>query len=260
MTYTPELLQKIKEVIDSGYYQRLAPALRERKSLCERIEALQNEGEIAIISQISTAIPNVGLLMPSRKYASELIDRLANSYNLCALDLWIEPREHAGDLRWLAKDLSIPIIHNDWIIDPRQIVGADAVVLDISLINYASVDLHELIDCAHEKDIEVIAQIKNEDEMSDAKKSEADCIMINNFGMTQVNADVKTTIEALERNGTGRPVISAYGIKSAKDVRALVAKGVGAIEIEAQICCNGSFEKRVSLVRSALKGKEAHEN
>jgi indole-3-glycerol phosphate synthase len=259
MSYTLQLLDRIKDVVESGYYQRLAPAHREKKSLCEKIEAMQDEGELPIISQISTAIPSIGLLMPSRKYATNLIDRIADSYNLCAVDLWVEPREHAGDLRWLAKDLKIPIIHNDWIIDPRQIVGADAVVLDISLINFANVDLHELVDTAHEKGMEVIAQIRNEDEMSDAKKSEADCIMINNFADSKTSANIQTTINALEKNGTGRPVISSYGINTAKEVRTLIMKGVSAIEIEAQICCNGSFEKKLSIMRSALKGKNANE-
>lgn len=259
MEFSDDLIAKIRDMIESGYYQRLAPPPMEKKSLCERIEKMRAEGDLPIIGEVSTALPERGLLMPSRKYASGLIERIANSYGLCALDLWIEPREHAGDLRWLAKDLKIPLIHNDWIIDTRQVVGGDAVVLDVSLISYANSDLHELIDHAHENDMEAVVQVRNDNEMSEAKRSEADCIMINNYADGDA-ADINTTINALKKNGTGRPVISAHGITGGKDVRALIVAGASAIEIEAQATCNGSFEKRIASARGALKGKEAEEN
>jgi len=259
MKYTDEILAKIRDIVESGYYQRLAPPPMEKKSLCERIESIKTQGDLPIIGEVSTALPVRGLLMPSRKYASELIERIANSYELCALDLWVEPREHAGDLRWLAKELRIPLIHNDWIIDSRQIVGGDAIVLDISLINYANADLHELVETAHENDMEAIVQVRNDDDMTEAKKSEADCIMINNYGRNG-HADISTSINALEKNGTGRPVISAHGITNAQDVRSLIVAGVSAIEIEATVTCNGSFEKMLGSVRAAVKGKSADEN
>lgn len=255
-----ELVQRVRDIVESGYYQRLQPPLREKKSLCDKIESMQEEGQLPIICEISTAMPEHGLLMPTRRYASDLIDRLANSYDLCALDLWIEPREHAGDLRWLAKDLRMPIIHNDWILDTRQIVGGDAVVLDISFIEFCSADLHELIEAAHEQDMEAIVQVRGELQMSTAKRSEADCIMINNFGMNGSGANVSVTIEALKKNGTGRPVISAQGIDRAQDVRNLVKAGVSAIELNAYQSCNGSFENKLEMAKKALRGKSGAEN
>ena len=38
MLFNPALLDDIRKTIDSGYYERLAPVRRERKSVCERLE------------------------------------------------------------------------------------------------------------------------------------------------------------------------------------------------------------------------------
>ncbi|MFH1307125.1 MAG: hypothetical protein ABIH83_05750 [Candidatus Micrarchaeota archaeon] len=257
MKNVEEIIQSIKNTVESGYYERLAPARREKKSICEYIEKTQDEGTLPIIAEISTAWPQGGLLFPNRKKAGEMIDKLSTLYDLSAVDVWVEPKYHAGDLRWLSKKSPIPIIAKDWIIDSRQIVGGDAVILSMPLLNYAGVDFHELIEIAHEQDLEAVMEIKNAQELGEAKKSEADVILIDNIGPNGSDADISITISTLLKNKTGRPVISANGISSAKDIRSLVVAGVNAIEMSAKQVCNGNFENELDILRKAIKGKEA---
>jgi indole-3-glycerol phosphate synthase len=249
-----ERINTIQEIIGSGYYERLAPPNRERKSVCESIEKMQDEGKFPILAEIATALPSEGMLFSSRKSALSHIEKLCD-YNLCALDLWLEPRFHAGDLRWLSKNFRMPVIARDYIISEKQIVGGDAVVLDFPLLNHANIDEHELMEAAHDLDLEVIAQVTNASELSDAKKSEADIIMINNSESNGNGADISITLKALTKNKTARPVISAHGINSAQDVRSLVVAGVNAVEMSARQSCNGSFEQKFNTIKNAIYGK-----
>ncbi|MFA5108705.1 MAG: hypothetical protein WC492_04200 [Candidatus Micrarchaeia archaeon] len=249
-----QIINGTRETINSGYYERLAPARTERKSLCEYIEKAQEEGILPVVAGVATAMPDIGLLLANRKVAGRLIEKLCVEHDISAIDVWVEPRHHAGDLRWLAKELPIPIISRDWVIDSKQIVGGDAILLNLELMNAAQSDPHELIEVAHDLDCEVVLEVRNEEEFCEAKRSEADVIMINN--RTDTGADISITIKALTRNKTGRPVISAHGINNAQDVRSLIVAGVNAVEMSEVHVCNGHFEQRLGVLKNAIYGKD----
>ncbi|PIT84569.1 hypothetical protein COU37_02725 [Candidatus Micrarchaeota archaeon CG10_big_fil_rev_8_21_14_0_10_45_29] len=249
-----KIISSVRETVASGYYERLAPERRERKSLCERIERMGVEGSLPVVAEIATAHSD-GLFLPSRRAASKLIDAIGGRKDICALDLWVEPKLHAGDLRWLSKESEIPLISKDWIIDTRQIVGGDAVLLDISLLGIVNADLHEMIEVSHDLDLEAVVQIRTDEELVEAKRSEADVIMINNFGNNGM-ADVSVTLNALLKNKTGRPVISAFGVKAPAQVRSLLIAGANAIEMPASQVCSPFFEAELLKLRDAIHGKE----
>ncbi len=267
MLFNPALLDDIRKTIDSGYYERLAPVRRERKSVCERLEQELAEGRLPLILEVATAWPEKGLLMPNRNEASALIDRLA-LLEPAAMSMWVEPRHMAGDLRWLTRERAFPIICKDLVIDVRQVVGGDALLLKRPLLKLAGADEHALIDAAHDLDMEVIMEVRTPEELSAAKTGEADIIAISNSNNGNGHAataaaiqtggvpDITVSLQMLGANHTNRPVISTMGIRTPAHVRALIMAGAAGVELDAQATGAPNAIELIGELKKAMNGKE----
>ena len=254
MIFNPIVLEDIRKTIDSGYYERLSMVRRERKSLCERLEAELNEGRLPLILEVAVAWPDSGLLLANRTEAADLIDRLA-LLSPTAMSVWVEPRHHAGDLRWLAHEREFPVICKDLIIDTRQIVGGDAVLLKRPLLKLAGADEHALIETAHDLDLEVIMEVRTTEEMTGAKASEADIIAIHNSGPNGHGPDINVSLQMLASNHTSRPVISTMGIRTPAQVRSLISAGASAVELDAPATGAPSAFELIDELKKAVGGK-----
>lgn len=253
--YDIKTIQIIKSNVESGYYERLTPVRREGISVCDAIEQSKLAGRLPIISEVSTAWPSKGLLLSNRIVSNKLIDNLSVS-GICALSVWVEPRIHAGNLRWLSKKLPIPLIVKDLIIDKRQIVGGDAVVLNLSLLSLAEADPNQLIDYAHDLDMEAILELNSANQMDEAKSTEADLFMINNNGPNGSGPNLDVTHSIFEKNGTGRQVISSHGVYSTEDVHSVLISGADAIELSAMQSADPEVFDQIKLFSRALHGKD----
>jgi indole-3-glycerol phosphate synthase len=248
-------LQTIKSTVDSGYYERLTPIRREGLSICDAIEQSKTSGRLPIITEISTTWPQKGSLLPNRNASNKLIDKLSIC-GICAVSVWVEPKFYAGNLRWLSKKLPIPIIVKDLIIDKRQIIGGDAVVLNLSLLSLADSDPNDLIDFAHDLGMEAILELNSENQMDEAKSTEADLFLVNNNGPNGTGPDLSVTKSIFEKNGTGRQVISSHGIYSTEDVHSVIIAGADAIELSAIQTASPGIYDQIKRFSRALHGKD----
>ncbi|MCX8163370.1 MAG: hypothetical protein N3D10_02330 [Candidatus Micrarchaeota archaeon] len=245
-----KIITEVKKTIEGGYYERFAPIKKEKKSLVEEIEKSMAEGKIPIILEISMADEN-RLYFSSKKKLLEHLYQIDKQKWIVAINLWVEPKIHAGDIRLLSNNFSKIIIANDYIIDPAQIVGGDALVLDCKLIKEAEVNLNRLIDFAHESDFETILKVKNLEEFEEAKKTETDIIMIEN------KTGIEQTLAILNRLNTTRPLIIKNGLQNQKDIRTMLIAGIKGIELNYDE--NFSFEsvlKKLEQIKSSIKGVE----
>ncbi len=255
MRLDQNLLEDIRKTIASGYYERHAPARREKRSLAEAIEQAHAQGVLPLLLEVATAWPEQGLLLPSRQSAQELIEKLAGTAP-AGLSFWVEPRFHAGDLRWLGQARPFPVLAKDWIIDARQMVGGDAVLLKAPLMQMAGADEHALMEAAHDADMEVVLEVYTSAQLTHAKATEADIIAINNNGANGGGADINTTVQMLASHRTGRPVISMHGIRTPAQVRTLLAAGAGAVELDAMLTRENDAPDRIAALKRAVLGKD----
>ena len=268
MLFNPALLDDIRKTIDSGYYERLTPVRRERKSVCECLEQELEEGRLPLILEVATAWPEKGLLLPNRTETAALIDRLA-LLAPAAMSMWVEPRHMAGDLRWLAQEREFPVICKDFVIDCRQVVGGDALLLKRPLLKLAGADEHALVDAAHDLDMEVIMEVRTSEELNAAKSGEADIIAISNScaggnghaasGQAIRSAgvpDITISLQMLGANHTNRPVISTMGIRTPAHVRALISAGAAGVELDAQATVGPQAVELIDELKKAMNGKE----
>jgi len=272
MQLPPTLLSDIHNTILSGYYERLTPVRRERKSLSETLEREMAEGRLPLILEVATARPGGRLLLPNRSQAADMLDRLS-IITPTAMSIWVEPRHMAGDLRWLSRERPFPLISKDFVIDSRQIVGGDAIMLSRSILALAGVDEHPLIEAAHDLDMEVVLEVRTQDEMASARQSEADVISIHNAGANGGahralpdgapspngacgGLDINTTLSLLSSHRTTRPTISSLGVHTPAQARQILTAGATAIELDAEVCASPSALDVIAGLKRAVNGKE----
>ncbi len=275
MQLPSSILDDIRSTIQSGYYERLSPVRRERKSLCEKLEREMAEGRLPLILEVATARPGGRLILPCRATACERLEKLALA-SPSAMSVWVEPRHMAGDLRWLARERPFPVVARDLIIDPRQIVGGDAIVLSRPLLELAGFEAHPLIEAAHDLDMEVVMEVRTAQDMTHARGTEADAIAIHNSGANgnahgarphgapspfgaQSGFDINTTLSLLSAHRTTRPVISCAGIRTPSQVRSLISAGAAAVELDAETTAGADGLDIVELLKKAVNGKGGKE-
>ncbi|VVC02288.1 Indole-3-glycerol phosphate synthase [uncultured archaeon] len=204
---------------------------------------------------MTTARPGGNLLLPNRSHAGDMMERLS-VLTPTAMSIWVEPRHMAGDLRWLARERPFPLISKDFVLDARQIVGGDAIVLSRSLLALAGVDEHPLIEAAHDLDMEVVMEVRTAEEMAQARQSEADVISIHNAGANGGGLDINTTLYLLSQHRTTRPVISSLGVHTPSQARQIISAGATAIELDAEICAGPTALDVIAGLKRAVNGHE----
>jgi indole-3-glycerol phosphate synthase len=117
----------------------------------------------------------------------------------------------------------------DIIVSPRQLeaaarTGANAVLLIQALFDrgYGELGVHEMIEAAHSRRLEVLLEAHNEAEFQRALASDADLVGINNRNLATLEVDLNVTRRILEKKPEDNViVVSESGIHTAADVRFL---------------------------------------
>jgi|GEM_PF-3390401 len=255
MLIDQNFVNSVRATIDSGYYERHSIRRAEKKSLSEKIEKVNAEGHLPIIIEIKCASPSDGQLFSSRHGAVSALSSLG-SFMPAAFSAWVEPRLHAGDIKWLARELPVPVLAKDFYISQKQFVGGDAVMLSMPLLLAANSNPHQLIDAAHDLGMEVVLEVYNDEQLAMAKKTEADIFAINNFGPNGSPANVATTLALLSSNQTGRPVISMEGISEPEHVRELIKCGATAVEVGPKVWAGEFAASHLEQLERAVYGRE----
>ncbi len=240
MNYLEKILPEVRRTIESGYYKHNE---RERKSLVEAIENAKHEKKTPIIAELKPASPSKGAISNAdmANIGKEYVEHGAT-----ALSVLTEPTQFKGNLKLLQREWEVPVLMKDFVIDERQIGSGDAVLLILKLLDMAGKDPAELIDKAHENDIEALLEVHSTEEFLRAKKTEADIIGINNRNLENFDVDIRNTCKILAEVGSDRVVISESGIQSRKDVEQVLGCGADAALIGTSLLKSESPGKMLS--------------
>ncbi|AIJ05832.1 Indole-3-glycerol-phosphate synthase [Methanocaldococcus bathoardescens] len=150
-----------------------------------------------IITEIKPSSPSKGNI---RKINLEDVKNIAKEMmegGATALSILTEPKYFNGSYKNLivARDVDIPILMKDFIIDFYQIdiaseIGANAVLLIVSTLGE---DIGEFLDYAKENDLECLVETHSEDEIDIALDAGAKIIGINNRDLKTLKIDLSTT-------------------------------------------------------------------
>jgi indole-3-glycerol phosphate synthase len=139
-----------------------------------------------------------------------------------------------NDLQTIARTPEfekMPLLMKEFIIDPIQVyeaalLGASAVLLIVAVLGK---ETREMIKEAHNRGLEALVEVHNEDELAVALDAKAEILGVNNRNLTtfEVNLGVAEKLAPLLPKSLIR--VAESGIKSLKDAQRIKASGYNAL-------------------------------
>jgi indole-3-glycerol phosphate synthase len=245
------LVRDAQKTIKEGYYevsiQNLFPTVSLKR-------AINEAKENAVITEVKAASPSRGTIKNNFEPAE--VARAMEKGGAVGISVLTEPKHFSGSLGYLAKirkEVKLPILMKDIIVDPLQLetaskIGANVVLLIEALFEreYYKFGVDEMVAEAHAKNLEVLLETHNEKQFQSAIESDADLVGINNRDLRTLKVDLGITERILQRNGShGKIVVSESGIISTADLLFLHRCGAQAFLIGSAIMMADNIEKRV---------------
>lgn len=194
-----------------------------------------SDDDIAIIAEVKKASPSKGLIAEDFDYLA-----IAKDYEdagASAISVLTEPYFFMGSDEYLsdiAKNVSIPVLRKDFVVDEYMIweakaLGASAILLIVSILDI--VQLKKYLDLAHELGLSAIVEAHDSEEIMRALTVGAEIIGVNNRNLNDFTVDIENSIN-LRRCVSGDVIfISESGIKTKEDVARLKENDVDAVLI-----------------------------
>lgn len=197
--------------------------------------ALIKNDDIKIIAEIKKASPSKGLICPEF-YPVEI----AKEYKIANVDcisILTEPYFFLGDnnyIKEVKKEVDIPILRKDFIIDEKQIyeakiIGADCILLICAVLNENK--LKRFLELADKLNLSALVEAHNEDEIKLALDSGAYIIGVNNRNLKTFEVDFNNTFKLRELVPDNIIFVSESGIKTREDIIKLKEHKVNAVLI-----------------------------
>jgi indole-3-glycerol phosphate synthase len=212
-------------------------------------EAIKREGKISLIGEIKQASPSAGLL---RKDFSHIeIAKIFKRSKVNAISVVTEGEFFLGKINYIEdikKEIDLPILRKDFILDEIQIlesrvVGADAILLIARILSIEQ--LNRLYSFSRELGMQVLVEVHTGKELRTALKIGAEIIGINNRNLNSLKTDLIVTQKLIPFVGSGAVKVSESGVNSLKDMLWLKGLGVDAVLVGETLMRADNIEEKI---------------
>ncbi len=233
------LVTNAHRLVREGYY-RVADRTDRAPSFLGVLQASDRPADV--IAEIKFASPSRDRPRETPDF-EDILARIVATRPL-GLSILAEPRLFGGSLDFVrsASGYGLPVLMKDIMVDPRQVEaaassGASAVLVIQTLFSRGLVEgaSQDLIDAAHDEDLDVILEVHTVREWDEAIRTDADIFGINNRDLSTMEVDLRTTADLLSSRAKDRPVIAMSGIERRDQVEALRAAGADAVLVGTSI-------------------------
>jgi indole-3-glycerol phosphate synthase len=220
----------ILDTIAASTGARLAKA--KQKSTFE--DALKAPG-LSFICEVKRASPSKGMIVEDFPYRD--IAREYEEAGAAAVSVLTEPEFFKGSpayLQEIAREVTIPCLRKDFIIDEYQIyeakfLGAAAILLICALLEEKQ--LTAFISLAETIGLAALVETHREEEIETALKAGAKIIGINNRDLQTFTVDVGATPRLAKHIPAGIIKVSESGLQTPDDIKRVTDCGVDAVLI-----------------------------
>jgi len=251
-----KLFENSKKAISDGIYNIEESLPNSGKDLIELI----NENQHAtLITEVKFSSPSLGEI----KEVSDpiVIAKSMVSGGAKALSILTQPYLFSGSPDFfikIRKEVNVPLLMKDIIIDKTQIdaakkIGADYILLIQSLFDQGFMkEIDELIDYSHKNGLKVLLESYTKDEFQNSLKTDADILGINNRNLDTLELDINNTKKILETFDKSRIIVSESGIETPEDIRFLHNSGASAFLVGSSIMKSDNIKDQVSQLVNAI--------
>jgi len=201
---------------------------------CRDFRAAISGRACSIIAEVKCASPSRGRLV---EYFEPLkIARAYEQNGAAAISVLTDEKYFLGHKDYLTqikREVHIPILRKDFIIDPIQVyetrsIGADAVLLIVRVLGER---LAEFIALAKALDLQPLTEVHTQNELNVALAAGADIIGINNRNLDTFVTDINTSRILKQQIPSDKTVVAESAIKGHDDIEYLSEVGINAFLI-----------------------------
>ena len=156
----------------------------------------------------------------------------------------------------IRREVGLPLLRKDFIIDPYQVyearaAGADAVLLIAAALEKKT--LSEFITLTESLGMAALVEAHTEAELFQALEAGASIIGINNRDLNTFKTDIETTARLAKLVPPGKIIVSESGINSYGDVKRLLDQGVKTVLVGEALMRENDIGRKLLELRGILK-------
>lgn len=190
---------------------------------------------LSFLSEVKKASPSKGLIAEKFPYIE-----IAKDYEkagAAAISCLTEPYYFQGSDQYLmeiAKQVSIPVLRKDFVVDAYQIyqakvIGASAILLICAILDRETIKTY--IEIAEGLGLDALVEAHDEKEIEDAIGAGAKIIGVNNRNLKDFTVDITNSIRLRKFVPKEILFVSESGMKKAEDIKRLKENGIDAVLI-----------------------------
>ena len=207
------------------------------------------KGNISIIAEIKRHSPSKGVLRDNFNHIS-----IAKEYEkggASAISVLTDSKYFWGNNNHLTdviKEVNLPVLRKDFIIDEYQIyqsayIGADAILLIARILKLK--DLIRFLDLAKELNMACLVEVHSKEELQKVFATSAEIIGINNRNLENFQTSIEHSL-MLKKSIPGKYItVSESGIKKREDIIALKESGFNSVLIGESLIKQNNIEKKL---------------
>ena len=201
---------------------------------CRDFRAAVSGKDCAIIAEVKCASPSRGRLVEN--FDPVKIAKIYEQNGAAAISVLTDEKYFCGHRDYLSsikKQVIIPVLRKDFIIDPLQVyetraIGADAILLIVHALGQRLV---EFISLSKELGLSPLVEVHTQAELETALAASSDIIGINNRNLDTFVTDINTSRILKQQIPADKTVVAESAIKNRSDIEYLTKAGINAFLI-----------------------------
>ena len=223
-------LTSLKEKFSQSDLIEISKYQKKPRGFKNALTSKVNNNEYALIAEVKKASPSRGIIRENFNPKN-----IAKSYykgGAACLSILTEIKWFKGSVDYLidiSKNINLPILRKDFIIDPWQIYESRSIGADCILIILAALDdklAKELIIHSKELGMDVLIETHTEKEIERAINLNADLIGINNRNLKTLEIDINNTIKLSKLIPKKYDIICESGLNTNNDLKIMEKNGI----------------------------------
>ena len=227
------------------------------------VEGLRRRGPtVGVIAEVKRRSPSKGWINPGMSAAEQA--RAYEDGGAAAISVLTEPQHFGGstaDLLAARRAVGIPLLKKDFHVDPIQLVearslGASAALLIVRALSPDA--LRRMTDAARALGLEVLVEVRDEEELDRALEVNAIAVGINNRNLETLAVDPSTAERLVGHIPSSVVAIAESGVTCRADVERLAALGVDAVLVGSAVSAAADPTAAVRELSGVTRASRGH--